>query len=246
MNCLMVCVWVDVEMCDFGIPQTTEIETLQSFIASEEVLKVGIPFDPVKIAIQATGAISWRRQDIKYRKNECFVDVIESIHVLISSKGVVLRQDVSGQVVMRSYLSGMPECKLGLNDKVQMDKVKKQGTKNVEMDDCQFHQCVKLGRFDSDRTIHFIPPDGEFELMRYRMTENIAVPFKVRAVVNEVSPSRVEITVTVKSLFSDKMYAQNVVLKIPVPLNTASTTVYVEGGRAKYVGEENCFVWKYR
>lgn len=37
----------------------------------------------------------------------------------------------------------------------------------VELDDCQFHQCVKLGKFDSDRTISFIPPDGEFELMRY-------------------------------------------------------------------------------
>lgn len=36
----------------------------------------------------------------------------------------------------------------------------------VEIDDCQFHQCVKLGKFDSDRTISFIPPDGEFELMR--------------------------------------------------------------------------------
>ena len=36
----------------------------------------------------------------------------------------------------------------------------------VELDDCQFHQCVKLGKFDNDRTISFIPPDGEFELMR--------------------------------------------------------------------------------
>jgi len=36
----------------------------------------------------------------------------------------------------------------------------------VELDDCQFHQCVRLGKFDSDRSISFIPPDGEFELMR--------------------------------------------------------------------------------
>lgn len=37
----------------------------------------------------------------------------------------------------------------------------------VAIDDCQFHQCVKLGKFDSDRTISFVPPDGEFELMKY-------------------------------------------------------------------------------
>jgi AP-2 complex subunit mu-1 len=28
-----------------------------------------------------------------------------------------------------------------------------------------FHQCVKLGKFDMDRTISFVPPDGEFQLM---------------------------------------------------------------------------------
>ena len=39
-------------------------------------------------------------------------------------------------------------------------------TNTVAIDDCQFHQCVKLGKFDTDRTISFIPPDGEFELMR--------------------------------------------------------------------------------
>lgn len=43
----------------------------------------------------------------------------------------------------------------------------RKSSNTVEIDDCQFHQCVKLGKFDSDRTISFIPPDGEFELMRY-------------------------------------------------------------------------------
>ena len=29
---------------------------------------------------------------------------------------------MSGRVVMKSYLSGMPECKFGMNDKIVMDK----------------------------------------------------------------------------------------------------------------------------
>jgi hypothetical protein len=37
----------------------------------------------------------------------------------------------------------------------------------IELDDCTFHQCVKLTKFDTDRTISFIPPDGVFELMKY-------------------------------------------------------------------------------
>ncbi len=42
-----------------------------------------------KIAIQTTGAVSWRRPDIRYKKNECFVDVIESVNLILSAKGIV-------------------------------------------------------------------------------------------------------------------------------------------------------------
>jgi AP-2 complex subunit mu-1 len=137
--------------------------------------------DSSKITIQATGATSWRRADVKYRKNEAFVDVIETVNLIMSKEGgsradisklthsgAVLRADVDGQILMRAYLSGMPECKFGLNDKLVLDKrgdqTRSEGA--VELDDCQFHQCVRLGKFDSDRSISFIPPDGEFELMR--------------------------------------------------------------------------------
>ena len=37
------------------------------------------------------------------------------------------------------------------------------------MDHCSFHQCVRLGKFGTDRTVSFCPPDGEFELMHYRI-----------------------------------------------------------------------------
>jgi AP-2 complex subunit mu-1 len=40
-----------------------------------------------KITIQATGATSWRRSDVKYRKNEAFVDVVETVNLSMSSKG---------------------------------------------------------------------------------------------------------------------------------------------------------------
>lgn len=34
---------------------------------------------------------------------------------------------MSGRVVMKSYLSGMPECKFGMNDKIVIDKQGKGG-----------------------------------------------------------------------------------------------------------------------
>ena len=46
--------------------------------------------------------------------------------------------------------------------------------KTVVMEDVKFHQCVRLSRFDSDRTISFIPPDGESELMSYRINTHVS------------------------------------------------------------------------
>jgi len=48
------------------------------------------------------------------------------------------------------------------------------------MQDVTFHQCVNLGRFDQEKVVSFVPPDGEFELMKYRCQEGISLPFKVR------------------------------------------------------------------
>ena len=45
--------------------------------------------------------------------------------------------------------------------------------KSIELEDVKFHQCVRLSKFESDRTISFIPPDGDFELMSYRISTPI-------------------------------------------------------------------------
>ena len=88
--------------------------------------------DSSRITIQATGAMSYRRNDIKYRRNEAYVDVIENVNLLMSAtglssqiqlliQGTSLRADVSGQIMMRAYLSGTPECRFGLNDSLLFD-----------------------------------------------------------------------------------------------------------------------------
>ncbi len=68
-----------------------------------------------------TNAVSWRGEGIKYRKNEVFLDVVESINLLVSSTGAVLRSEIVGAIKMRVFLTGMPELRLGLNDKVQFE-----------------------------------------------------------------------------------------------------------------------------
>ncbi|KAK7206202.1 Mu homology domain-containing protein [Myxozyma melibiosi] len=240
------------EIMDFGYPQNTETDTLKMYIMTEGVRSETRMEESSKITMQATGALSWRRDNIKYRRNEVFVDVFEDVNLLMSATGSVLRADVTGQIILRAYLSGTPECKFGLNDSLLIDpsedfhstKMSKAAAGSVSLEDCQFHQCVRLGRFDADRTISFIPPDGEFELMRYRATENINLPFKVHVLVNEVGKSRVEYKIAVKATFGSKLFATGVVIKIPTPLNTASVSTHASQGKAKYEPSDNAIHWR--
>lgn len=67
------------------------------------------PTNDAGITSEITGNVDWRQAGkFKYRKNEVFIDVLEAVNLLMSSKGVVLRADVSGKIVMKTYLSGMP------------------------------------------------------------------------------------------------------------------------------------------
>ena len=145
-----------------------------------------------------TNAVSWRSEGIRYRKNEVFLDVVESLNLLVSSTGNVLRSEILGAVKLKCYLSGMPELRLGLNDKVMFETTGRATRgKAVEMEDVKFHQCVRLSRFENDRTISFIPPDGEFELMSYRLNTQVKPLIWVESDIRSHSGSRIEFTLKV-------------------------------------------------
>jgi AP-2 complex subunit mu-1 len=239
------------ETMDFGYPQNCAVDVLQLYIncgSARSALEQ--EKQPGALTSQITGAIDWRRDGIKYRKNEVFIDVMESVNLLMSANGSILRNDVTGHVQMKAYLSGMPECKFGLNDKLIMeggggDK----GSKNkpgVEIDDCTFHRCVRLAKFDADRTITFIPPDGDFELMKYRITDNVNLPFRLVPAIQEEGKSRVMVHVKAIANFSATLFATNVVIRIPTPPNTAKARIMCPQGRAKYEPENQQIVWRCR
>mgnify|MGYP001291615515 CR=1 FL=1 len=63
------------------------------------------------------------------------------------------------------------------------------------MEDIKFHQCVRLNKFDTERLITFIPPDGEFELMSYRVDTHVKPLIKVTATVENFTKSKIEYVV---------------------------------------------------
>lgn len=229
------------EMMDFGYPQTTESKILQEYI-TQESYKLEVQVRP---PIAVTNAVSWRSEGIRYRKNEVFLDVIESVNLLVNANGNVVRSEILGAVKMKCYLSGMPELRLGLNDKVMFESTGRTARgKAIEMEDVKFHQCVRLSRFENDRTISFIPPDGEFELMSYRLSTPVKPLVWVEAAVEHHKGSRVEYMVKVKAQFKRRSSANNVEIYVPVPDDADTPKFRASTGSVQYAPDKSAFVWK--
>ncbi|CAE6387718.1 unnamed protein product [Rhizoctonia solani] len=246
------------EMMDFGYPQTTESKILQECVIfdlftikatnspdryiTQESHKLEIQVRP---PVAVTNAVSWRSEGIRYRKNEVFLDVIESVNLLVNADGNVIRSEILGAVKMKCYLSGMPELRLGLNDKVMFENTGRTSRgKSIEMEDVKFHQCVRLSRFENDRTISFIPPDGEFELMSYRLSTPVKPLIWVEAAIESHKGSRIEYMVKVKAQFKRRSTANNVEIYVPVPDDADSPKFRASTGSVQYAPDKSAFVWK--
>ncbi|KAG8383224.1 hypothetical protein BUALT_Bualt05G0162200 [Buddleja alternifolia] len=229
------------EIMDFGYPQYTEAKILSEFIKTDAYRMEVTQRPPMAV----TNAVSWRSEGIRYKKNEVFLDVVESVNILVNSNGQIIRSDVVGALKMRTYLSGMPECKLGLNDRVVLEaQGRSTKGKAIDLDDIKFHQCVRLARFENDRTISFIPPDGAFDLMTYRLSTQVKPLIWVEAQVERHSRSRIEIMVKARSQFKERSTATNVEIELPVPPDATNPNVRTSMGSASYAPEKDALIWK--
>jgi AP-1 complex subunit mu len=224
------------EMMDFGYPQITETKMLKEYITQrsyqlERKMKKNQSLGPPSAI---TNAVSWRNEGIIYKKNEAFLDVVESVNMLINPQGKVLRSEILGKIQIKSHLSGMPDLKLGLNDK------------SIEMEDVKFHQCVRLSKFESEKTITFIPPDGDFELMSYRLQTQLKPLIMVDCKLIRHEHSRVEIIAKVKAQIKKKSMANNVEVHIPIPEDADSPKFKYSHGSMKWIPEKSEILWKFK
>eukprot|EP00659_Diplonema_papillatum_P011242 gene11242-17292_t len=237
------------EIMDFGHPQYTDAKLLRKHI-TQESHRLTLKGDDGAGAPSAMGgdpdACPWRPAGIKYSKNEVLLDVVDSLNLLMSATGEVLHSEIHGALKMKVKLSGMPELKLGLNDKAlaeaENSRSKSKG-KYVDLEDVKFHQCVKLNRFDADRTISFIPPDGSFDLMTYRLTTKVKPLITVECRVDKHGGSRWEYQIKAMSHFAKTSTASGVLILIPVPSDCDSPIFKTSTGQVKYVPAKDAIEW---
>jgi len=156
------------EMLDYGWPLTTEPNALQAMIRPPSMMgKIQSVVTGGSNAIISdalpSGTISnmpWRTAGVKHHPNEIYIDIIEEIDAILDSIGNVISFDVAGSIQVQSQLSGVPDLLLSFKDPGVID-------------DCSFHPCVRYSRFENDQVVSFVPPDGHFQLMRYRVKPSV-------------------------------------------------------------------------
>jgi len=249
------------EMMDFGYPQITRTLNLKSCVYNEAII-----VDPIgntskmvnpktasasavhKPVISAVNANGRKTESAGQQKNEIFVDILEQLNVLFSPNGYVLNSTIDGCIQMKSYLAGSPQLRLALNTDLAIGKNNRQhGTPTV--DDINFNEIVNLTEFENSRILSFVPPDGEFVLLNYRVTGDFTTPFRIIPSIVEVESKKLEITVLVRADMPGNHFGANVSIEIPLPKCTAvaSCSVIASPGsghtNAEFVRADGKILW---
>lgn len=256
------------EMIDSGLPFTTELNSLESIIAppstmgklaqavsgnSSQVLS-DVPPEAVQQAgvlgslstalgtsthTQIGGTSSevwWRRQNVTHASNEVYVDIVESIDCICSGSGHMVSGGVTGDIMVNSKLSGVPEVLMTLRNPGVLQNV-------------SFHPCVRLQRFERDRALSFVPPDGEFSLASYWMpdtTLNLPYTFSASLTyhaehgkIQIVTNPKLSVTRQHKQMLIDKF-----AVSIRLPSSIASANLSCPaGGTIRFDEDSKVIVW---
>lgn len=228
------------EMVDNGFPLVTEINVLHDLIRRPSVINklkmaiIGSKQQTVSDTLP-TGQLSnvpWRRTGVKYTNNEAYFDVIEEIDAIIDKSGSTVCAEIQGYIDCLVKLSGMPDLTLSfVNPRL--------------LDDVSFHPCVRFKRWESERILSFVPPDGNFRLISYHIgSQNmVAIPVYLRHTISfkDGSSGRLDITVGPKQTMGKTV--ENVLVEIPFPKTVLNVTLTTNQGKYSFDPVTKLMTW---
>jgi len=220
------------EMMDNGFPLTTEPNILKSMILPPTTIgrmanSMGMRVGPSNVMEELPdGTLSnvpWRKAGVKYSNNEIYFDVIEEIDCIIDNSGAVVSCEVLGTIQCNCRLSGMPDISLTF------------GQPDI-MQDCSFHPCVRFGRWERERVMSFVPPDGNFQLVSYRVDRPFQMPIFVRPQISyNAHGGMVNVTVGSKQGGQEKPMED---IKVMVPFPKTVSTVSLNTSVGNFVFDD--------
>jgi len=214
------------ELMDNGFPFTTEPNALMEMIPPPSM------FASTKQALTGESNLSgalpegnltntpWRSFGVRHAANEIYFDIIEDLDAIIEPNGLAVSVEVAGEVQVLCKLSGMPDLSLTFNNPHILD-------------DVSFHPCVRYNRYEQSKLVSFVPPDGQFKLMNYRVKGQLQLPIYVKPQLSWANTSG-RITVMAGTKNTGGKQVEDVVITIPFPKSISSTTLSANFGTVSY------------
>jgi AP-3 complex subunit mu len=208
---------------DFGFPLLDESNTILTLLTRP-------PTDYAKgIRQQLDLQRPWCMVGISHSANEIFIDIVETVDVTVSQCGRLEFCHIRGSVNVMSKLSETPACRLVL-------------TPSSRWEDVAFHRCAENESPDA-RVIPFVPPDGPFTLLRYRITATQSnIPLFV-APKFHWSRGGVSFDITFRSDASIPKALDQVELRFELPEGVNQPSLSPSVGTARWEGKEREVVW---
>uniref|UniRef100_W5MAI4 AP-3 complex subunit mu-1 n=1 Tax=Lepisosteus oculatus TaxID=7918 RepID=W5MAI4_LEPOC len=230
------------EMLDNGFPLATESNILKELIRPPTILRSVVNTITGKSCSSNVGetlptgqlsTIPWRRAGVKYTNNEAYFDVVEEIDAILDKSGTTVFAEIQGVVDACVKLSGMPDLTLSfMNPRL--------------LDDVSFHPCVRFKRWESERVLSFIPPDGNFRLMSYHVSAQnlVAIPVYVKHNISfreNGSLGQFDVTVGPKQTMGKTVEA--VVVTVHMPKVVLSVNLTATQGTSTYDPVTKILTW---
>lgn len=150
-----------------------------------------------------TSRIPWRKADADYMNNEVYFDFHERVDAILDANEQVISAEIFGEVQTTCHLSGVPDMLLTF-------------ARSSVLDDVHLHRCVRLQRFEKERVVSFVPPDGAFTLMTYRVDGFKHMPISVRPSVSVIG-STGKVHIAVAPRYNERKPVEELVLTLPLP-----------------------------
>ncbi|CAH1262806.1 STON2 [Branchiostoma lanceolatum] len=175
---------------------------------------------------------AYRDRGTTYIEDEITVEVTDEFRGIVARSGEIEKQAVEVNIQTLVFITGMPECILGMNDKQirgnevvrRQDIIPSKSDEWIKLVNPQFHSCVNKEHFVSTRQIKFCPLDGnKFQLMRYKVKSNKKeLPLVVKARYINKGPHfelRCDATCTgyVNKKDPEAVPCENIMIRLPVP-----------------------------
>ena len=166
-------------------PQVSEMMKLGS-LDRNEIKSFGRAIENALMHLDAH-----REKTLTYVKEEVCAEVVDEYEAELDKAGILQRQKARVRVFFLAFVTGMPTCEIGLNDR-RRDGLEVVGRHDIipikteewiKLEDVEFHCCVDLKEYEKTNNIKFHPLDAcHFEVMRYRvrLRQNKELPLQLK------------------------------------------------------------------